>query len=59
MKSLLFLKREYPELNVGFVRIDQESVREAFDYFGIPQSVYIRNGKPYYLPWDAYWINKY
>jgi hypothetical protein len=59
MKSLLYLKQEYPEMNVGFIYTSEEGAREAFDYFGFPQSVYIKNGKPYYLPWEAFQINRY
>jgi len=36
MKSLYFLKRDYPKLNVGFVIAREELIREAFDYHGFP-----------------------
>lgn len=44
MKSLYFLKQEYPEMNVGFILTNETEAVEAFDYFGFPQSVYIKNG---------------
>ena len=59
MKGLYFLKRDHPELNVSYILSSNEVVRDTFDYAGFLQQVFIKGGKPYYLPWDAWQINKF
>lgn len=53
MRSLLFLKREQPQLKCGIIYGNHETLREAFENGGLPQSIYITNGKPYYMSIDA------
>ena len=54
MKTLYFLQQNFKEdFNVAWLDTHDEYLREAFDNDGLPQTVYIRDGKPYYLPWDT------
>ena len=54
MKSLYFLKKRHPDLNVGFVDVREEKIREAFDYYTFPAVYFVVSGQIYALPWDAY-----
>ncbi len=49
MKTFYFLKSEMPNLNCGIIESTNEILREVFDYTGLPQTIYIANGIPYYL----------
>ena len=50
MKTLYFLQKYHSEeVNVGyFTTKDDETLREVFENAGLPQSIYIKDGKPYY-----------
>ena len=52
MKTLYFLKRDNPDLNCGFILGQDEMVRESFENAGLPQHVYVKNGKTYYIAND-------
>ena len=46
------------KIHVGIIDSDDEFVREAFENRGIPQSIFIKNGKPYYMNWAQLGINR-
>jgi hypothetical protein len=46
------------ELNVGVIYSDDEFVREAFDFRGIPQSIFVKDGVAYYMNWAQMGINR-
>ncbi len=48
MKTLYFLKRDWPHINCGFIDKSDEIIREVFDNNGVPQPFYIKDGKVYY-----------
>jgi hypothetical protein len=59
IKSLYFLVRDYShEVNVGILYTDDELTREAFEFRGIPQTIFIKGGKPYYIGWAQIGINR-
>ena len=33
-------------------------MREAFENDGLPQTIFIKDGKPYYMPWNAVGFNR-
>lgn len=37
---------------------DEELVREAFDFRGIPQSIFVKDGRAYYMNWAQMGINR-
>jgi hypothetical protein len=45
-------------INVGVINSDDELVREAFDFRGIPQSIYVKDGRTYYMNWAQIGINR-
>lgn len=58
MKSMYFLQRDFPEKAVyAFADAANEMIREAFDYEFIPQCVFVKDGKPYYVGWDVLGTN--
>ena len=59
LKSLYFLQREMGDkINIGIIDSEDEFLREAFENRGIPQSFYIKDGKPYYMHWSQVGINR-
>lgn len=48
MKTLYYLKRDWPHINCGFIDKSDEIIREVFDNNGVPQPFYIKDGKVYY-----------
>jgi hypothetical protein len=59
LKSLYFLARDFKnEVNVGIIYTDDELVREAFEYRGIPQTIFIKDGRPYYIHWNQIGIHR-
>ena len=60
LKTLYFLARDYPEkANYGYISTHNENLRECFDNNGIPQSIFIKDGRPYYQLFDAFGSNRY
>lgn len=49
MRTLYFLKRDNPDLNCGIINFHDEVLREVFENAGLPQTIYIVDGRPYYL----------
>lgn len=59
MKTLYFLQRDYSDrANYGYIDSKDEFLREAFENDGLPQTVYIKGGKVYYLNWQMLGINR-
>jgi len=59
LKSLYFLQRDWgQEINIGIISSTDELVREAFEFRGIPQSIFIKDGKTYYMNWSQIGINR-
>ena len=42
----------------GWINTNDEYLREAFENDGLPQTIFIKDGKPYYMPWTAIGYNK-
>ena len=60
MKTLYFMQRDMSDLaNYAWLDTHEEFLREAFENDGLPQTVFIKDGKPYYVPWHAIGINKF
>ena len=58
MKSLYFLQRDFQDKAIyAYVDPSDELIREVFDYEVIPQCVYIKDGKPYYVAMDVIGVN--
>ena len=59
MKTLYFLQRDYSDwANYAWMDTHEEFLREAFENDGLPQTIFIKDGKPYYVPWSAIGYNK-
>ena len=44
--------------NYAYINTHDELLRETFENDGIPQTVFIKNGKTYYMPWAAIGYNR-
>lgn len=59
MKSLQFLQTDFDDFaNYGFINTHEEHLREAFENDGLPQTIFIKDGKPYYMPWVEMGYNR-
>ena len=60
MKTLYYMARDYSDLaNYGIIYSTDEYLREAFENVGLPQSIYIKDGKPYYIDYISVGLNRY
>lgn len=60
MKALYFFKKEKgDEVNVGYIFTHDEKLREAFSNKGYPTSLYVVDGKPYYMSWMTKHAHKF